>query len=85
MAEVQIVLRYGDHEASRGIPLSLDIPEGLRRVSRKKGTNPKGELAFQLAQELRQKVDGIALFRELAAELVEKEATSVVLGDSVSA
>ena len=72
MASIDIVLRYGSHEASVEVPLRVDIPEVLRRVRLKRGGRPHEETANQIADDIRERIFDQKLVREMVKEIVAK-------------
>jgi len=80
MADLEIVLRYGGHEVQAAVPLSVDLPEALRRVRLKKGPCPFTELSYQLVHDIEDSFGRDRPLQKLAADLVEKAAKSGALG-----
>lgn len=71
MADVQLVLQYGGHEARVSIPLRVDIPEILRRVQLKRSPNPLIEMAHQVTLEIQCAVEDQHIIHDLVHELVK--------------
>ena len=72
MASIELVLRYGGHEARTEIPLKVDIPEVLRRVGLKRGGRPHEETANQVADEIRASIEDHRLICQMLREIVDK-------------
>lgn len=69
MANITLVLRYGEHLAQTDIPLDTDLDEVLRRVRLKPGATPYEEAACQVASQVRGKIEDHKLIRQMLVEI----------------
>ena len=71
MANIHVVLQYNGHEAHTDVPLSIDLPETLRRVKLKRGPSPHNEAVYQVASEVCKSMEDSHLVQGLLQDLLK--------------
>lgn len=72
MANIELVLRYGKHEARTAVPLEISLEEILRRVTLKKSPIPHDEAARWVGEEVRGRIDDHRLITDMLKDILKQ-------------